>query len=189
MTAVLLLVLLAAASPAALGKTPEPGLRAAQDGGMPREDRRREPDLDRELAETMERFMVQRLSTFLELDEAQEGEVVPRIQELARLRRQHGQQRREAIRTRMAMSQDQGTDESLIRERLDAFHDENDAFRRRQDDVLDEIRQRLNPRQQARLLAFEERFRDEMRRRIEDARRDGRPGMPRRRPGQRVPRR
>ena len=128
--------------------------------------------------------MVERLTRFLELDAEQQETVVPLVQKLAQARRLHTRQRHEAIRTLGAMSQDSGVDEEMLRQRLVAFRQEEVGFRDLEQRTNEEIRSHLDVRQQARLLAFEERFREEMRRRMEAARGrgDGPPGG--RRPGQ-----
>lgn len=138
------------------------------------------PRLDRELAQTVERFMVQRFVVFLELDQTQRETVLPLFREQTQARRTHARQRREAIRTLSAMGLDSGVDEEMLRRRLEDFYKKEEAFRKRELRASEEIRSHLNLRQQARLLAFEERFREEMRRRMQEAR-GKRPG-PRRRP-------
>lgn len=170
-----------------------PGLRSGllsdqSDGGDRRDDLRRDRrtgrasdrrggDVDRELAQTMEKLMVLRLSKHLELDDAQKERVIPLIKQMTRARRDYARQRRDALRALMAMSSDPGTDEQMIRQRLASFHDEEAAFRRDEEEIARQLRTHLDVRQQARLLAFQERFRDEMRRRIEDVRRGrGAPG-------------
>ena len=178
-------VVLATPAPRSIHMT-APAVRAQ---GPPQRDR----DVDRQLAATMEQLMVLRLAKHLELTEEQEKKVVPYIKELTTARREHAVQRREAIRALTAMSRDPGTDDRMIRERLEAFQKEEQRFRTQEGRTLDTIRSQLGIRQQARLLAFEERFREEMRRRFEDARRRrGGPMTPRRpavdrRPGSRPP--
>ena len=131
-----------------------------------------EPRLDRELAQTVERFMVQRLTRFLELDAAQRETVLPLVEKLTQARRLHTRQRREAIRTLGAMSQDSGVDEEMLRLRLNSFYREEEEFRDLERRTNEEVRSQLDVHQEARLLAFEERFRKEMRRRMEAARED-----------------
>jgi hypothetical protein len=147
------------------------------------------PSIDDELAQTIEQIMVRRLETHLELSEDQKETVVPMIHELTDLRRTHSQRRREGLRTIAVMARDSGVDEKLLKSRLESFYREQDEYRRQEARLADQIRAGLDVRQQARLLMFEERFRNEMRRRFEDARRLGGPrrGQPRR-PGEPPPR-
>ena len=156
------------------------GSSSAQPAAPRPRDARTEREVDRELAHTMERLMVLRLSKHLQLTEEQERGVVPLIKEITQLRRQHTRKRREAIRTLGAMSRDPGTDDGMIRQRLESFNRDDETFRRQERETLDEIRSNLDPRQQARFLAFEEHFREEIRRRIEDARHRGGRMAPRR---------
>ena len=134
--------------------------------------------IDRELAQTVERFMVQRLTRFLELGPEQRETVLPLFQELTQARRLHTRQRRDAIRTLGAMSQDSGVDEEMLRNRLKSFYREEAEFRDLERRTNDEVRSHLDVHQEARLLAFEERFREDMRRRMESAR-EGRGRRPR----------
>ena len=144
-------------------------------------------EVDRELAETLQELLVLRFRKTLELTEEQEDQVVPLMQELTRLRRENARRRIEATRTLFVMSQDSGADENLLRQRLNDFYRDQEQFQRDQERLSGEIRSHLDPRQQARLLGLEERFRREVRDRVAGARRmrpigDRRHPRPNRRP-------
>ena len=157
----------AVAMPAAIVRAQEP---------PPQEEPRPgQPPFDEELAETIQDLMLRRLETQLELSDEQKETVLPLVRELTELRRTHNQSRREGLRTVGVMAQDAAVDEESLSRRLDAFYQEQEAFRDQEMGLAKKIRSHLDPRQQARLLQFEERFRNEMRRRFEDARRRGGP--------------
>jgi Spy/CpxP family protein refolding chaperone len=159
----------------------------AQEPPPPVEPRPGEPPFNEELAETIQDLMLRRLETQLELSDEQKETVIPLVRDLTELRRTHNQRRREGLRTIGVMAQDSGVDEESLSRRLDSFYREQAEFRGQEMELAEKIRSHLDPRQQARLLQFEERFRNEMRRRFEDARRRGgsrsrgerpRPGAP-----------
>ena len=141
----------------------------------PPQEPRPGPPINRELAEAMQELMLQRLEVQLELSDDQKKTVLPLVRDLSDLRREHNQSRREALRTVNVMAQDAAVDEASLSRRLEIFYKEQEDFREQETKLVREIRSHLNPRQQARLLQFEERFRNEMRRRIDDARRRGGP--------------
>ncbi len=156
---------------------------AADDDRRPGPGDRRPGDprrpIDDELAETIQELMIVRLRTHLDLSAAQEEKVVPLAQELAELRRRRGRERGEGMRSIMALAQDSGVDERLLRERLETFYAQESDFRRQEERLAGELRSHLDPHQQARLLVFEERFRGEMRRRMDEMRqRRGGPDRP-----------
>jgi Spy/CpxP family protein refolding chaperone len=132
-----------------------------------------QPPFDQELAETIQEVMLRRLETHLELSDEQRTTVLPLVRELSELRRSHNQSRRDGLRTIGVMAQDSSVDQESLSRRLDVFYKEQEAFRGKEMELAGKIRSHLDPRQQARLLQFEERFRNEMRRRFEDARRRG----------------
>ena len=136
-----------------------------------RQQRGRQPGaLDQELAETLEQLMIVRLKRALELTAQQEETVVPLMQDLTRRRRADQQLRREGMRSLAALSQDSAASEDILRERLDAFYADQAANRQAELELLTALRAQLNPRQEARMLAFEERFRSDIRDRMHDAR-------------------
>jgi hypothetical protein len=147
----------------------------AQEPPPQEEPRPGQPPFDEDLAETIQDLMLRRLETQLELSDEQKETVLPLVQELAELRRTHNQSRREGLRTIGVMAQDSAVDQESLSRRLATFYQEQEAFRGQEMELAKKIRSHLDPRQQARLLQFEERFRNEMRRRFEDARRRGGP--------------
>ena len=159
------------------------GTVRAQEPPPQEEPRPGQPPLDEDLAATIQEVMLRRLETQLELSDEQKTTVLPLVQELGELRRTHNQSRREALRTVSVMAQDSSVDQESLSRRLDVFYQEQEAFRDQEMELAKKIRSHLDPRQQARLLQFEERFRNEMRRRFEDARRRGGPRSRGERPG------
>lgn len=190
------------ARPATATDRPGPTMASPQRPERRDADRRgnspRDAELDHQVADAMQQLMVARLAQHLELSQAQQARVIPMIRELTLLRREHAARRRQAIRALATLSRDAGTEDEVIRARLTALAVVELDFRREEDSSLAAIHKHLDVRQQARLLAFEEGFRDEMRRRVEDARRRdvnrrrGGPTRPRhpaadRRPGKQPP--
>ena len=140
----------------------------------PRQDRSqrgRPPGaVDQELAETLQQLMIVRLKRALELTPEQEETVVPLMQDLTQRRRADQQLRREGLRSLAALSQDSAASEDILRERLDSFYADQAANRKAEMEILTALRAELTPRQEARMLAFEERFRSDIRDRMQDAR-------------------
>jgi hypothetical protein len=126
--------------------------------------------VDQELAETLQQLMMVRLKRALELTPEQEETVVPLMQDLTRHRREDQQLRREGLRSLAALSQDSMASEEILRDRLDSFYADQAASLKAQMEILTALRAELTPRQEARMLAFEERFRSDIRDRMQDAR-------------------
>lgn len=155
----------------------------------PRAQQDRQPRsgaVDRELAETLERVLILRLKKTLELTTQQEETVVPLMRDLTRQRRERAQERTEARRTLTALARDTAADDDLLRDRLDRHYADQATALKNEAALLEQIRAELTPRQEVRLLLFEERFRAEIRERLQDVRRQrmrGRPRTDRPRPG------
>ncbi|MCZ6833348.1 MAG: hypothetical protein O7F11_06350 [Acidobacteria bacterium] len=148
----------------------------------PRAQQDRQPrsgSVDRELAETLERVLILRLKRTLELTTAQEETVVPLMRDLTRRRRERARGRMEAMRTLTALARDTAADEDLLRDRLERHYDDQATALRNEAGVLDQIRAELTSRQEVRLLVFEERFRAEIRERLQDVRRQRERARPR----------
>jgi Spy/CpxP family protein refolding chaperone len=140
----------------------------------PRQDRsqrgRQGSHLDRELAETLQQLMIVRMKRALELTPEQEKTVVPLMQDLTQQRRADQRSRMEGLRSLAALSQDSAASEEMLTERLESFYADQAAGRETEMELLTALREELTPRQEARMLAFEERFRSEIRNRMQAAR-------------------
>jgi vancomycin resistance protein YoaR len=150
--------------------------------GAPRAQQDRQPrpgGVDRELAETLERVLILRLKKALELATEQEEVVEPLMRDLTRQRRERAHQRMEAMRTLTVLSRDMTVDESVLRDRLDRHYADQATALKEEASLLAQIRAALTPRQETRLLVFEERFRAEIRERLQDARRQRERARPR----------
>ncbi|MFQ5669216.1 MAG: hypothetical protein ACE5HD_01700 [Acidobacteriota bacterium] len=139
-------------------------------------------DVDRELQETLEHLMLLRFQRQMELTQEQKEQVLPLLEELIGLRRQYARERAEGIHRLMTLSRSTSVDESRLRRQIETFDEKEASFRREEHRLGKEMRSHLSLRQQARLLAFEEQFRAEMRRRFQEARRGGGPAGRGRRP-------
>ncbi len=101
------------------------------------------------------------------------------MRDLTRQRRERSRGRMEAMRTLTALARDTAADEGLLRDRLERHYDDQATALRNEAGVLNQIRAELTPRQEVRLLVFEERFRAEIRERLQDVRRQRERARPR----------
>ena len=174
-------LLLSLATPVAA--PPEPGPPPA---GEPGEEASAEP-VDQELAEAIQDVMVIQAKRRLGLSEEQARDVGALMRRMGEARRDHQARRRDGLRTLAAMAEDSSMEEAEIKRRIDAVLRADEEFMSTERRLMGDIRAKLDTRQQARWIVFNDRFRDEMRRRVEDARggRRGAPGMrrPLERPG------
>jgi hypothetical protein len=112
-----------------------------------------------ELANALDRYAVVQARRFLQLNDAENAQLVPRLRALQQLRRRNNQARHRILQDlrRMAGVRAEGEpDEAVLRERLSALrvHDERSAQEiRTAYAALDEV---MTPRQQARFRLFEE---------------------------------
>ena len=169
-------LLLSMAAPIAAPPDPEPPRAAEPADGPPAES------LDQELAEAIQDVMLVQAKRRLGLSEEQAREVGALMRSMGEARREHQNRRREGLRTLAAMAEDSSLDESELRRRIDAVLRADEEFMATERRLMGDIRARLDTRQQARWIVFNDRFRDEMRRRVEDARAGRRGGPGPRRP-------
>ncbi len=164
-------VWLAAALVAAIGCT---GIGFAQDRHAPRP--RWSPEEEQEVRETMLALMSLNMKRALELDEDQERDIMPLLEELMELR---GDGRREQER-RMAqmrrLVQDPDSSDGDIVSMLEEIRDGQRSLENNQKKVRLDIDSFLTPRQQAKMIFFEGRFRRDMERRFREMRRMDRGG-------------
>jgi len=154
----------------------------AQQDRPPRAQQDRPPRadaVDRELAETLERVLILRMQKALELNAEQEDTVVPLMRELTGQRRERARRRMEAMRTLTVMAQDTTVEDRALQDRIDRFYADQTEAIKDEARLLREIRAELTPRQQVRLLHVEEKFRTEIRERLQDVRRQRERARPR----------
>ena len=168
----------AALALAVLLPTLSPVVMAAPQEGRAQQ-RRPAGALDQELAETLQQLMIVRMKRALELSPEQEETVVPLMEDLTGRRREHQRLRMEGLRTLAALAQDSAASDELLQERLDTFYADQATHRQAEMDLVTALRAQLTPRQEARMLAFEERFRSDIRSRMQDARRQRERARPR----------
>lgn len=141
-------------------------------------DREVDRDVDRELAEAVERVMVVQFKRRLALSDSQAEAVTPLMTQLVEERRDHARRRRDALRSLIALAEDSTADEDVLRDKMAAIDREDQEFLRVEKRLLEDVKSHLDVRQQARLMLFQERFREEMRQRVDEARGRGRAGGP-----------
>lgn len=124
------------------------------------------PPMDEDLQETIEIYMIARMTRFLELTDEQERVVIPAVEELNASRREANRRRRLAMMKLHPLVEDESTDDAeinaVLRELETIEEEQMDAATR----ARSVIKQSLNPRQQGRFFLFQERFRTEMRNRM-----------------------
>ena len=175
--ALAMLLLLCAAFPAAASPDPAPARAEEPSPGPPGDD------VDAELAEAIQDVMVVQAKRRIGLSDEQARDVGSIMRRMGEVRREHQSRRREGLRTLAAMAEDSTLADDEIERRIESLLRADDEFMTAERRLMGDIRARLDTRQQARWMVFNDRFRDELRRRVEDARqgRRGGPGM--RRPG------
>lgn len=136
------------------------------------------PPTPEEIREAMEALLIVRLKRVLSLSAGQEERVVPRVRELLEARREHAARRRAAARGLRALAGDETSDEAEIERRLREIRALERAYREQDERLRAAIGADLTPRQQARWLFFEERFRRLMQRRLREAMAGSRPSAP-----------
>lgn len=177
-----ILVTIGIASPGDLMARPTPPPRGEMDALDA-------PPTPEEIREAMEQLMIVRMKKTVQLTPQQEERVVPKVQQLLEARRQHASRRREEMGRLIRLVRDDAASEESIGRALKDLATLQQESRRREDDLRAAINADLAPRQQARLMVFEARFRRLMQRRLQEAagRRPGGPpemgGAGRRMPG------
>ncbi|MGH9750023.1 MAG: hypothetical protein ACRD5D_08410 [Candidatus Polarisedimenticolia bacterium] len=172
--AILLIVL--SCGPVA-AQSPRPPAREGPGAPEP-EVRPEAPPTPEEIREAMEALLIARLKRVLSLSTGQEERVVPRVRELLETRREHAARRRAAARRLRALAGDETSDDAEIERRLRDFRVLEREDRERDERLRAAIGAELTPRQHARWLFFEERFRRLMQRRLRDAMAGSRPPGP-----------
>ena len=131
-----------------------------------------------EVKEAIQSLMIASMKKALALTQAQEEEVIPKVQEVFAERERYAQDRRDALRQIQVKLRLEAAPE---REVLSVVRRLDEVERTHRDQELQlrtEIDKLLNARQQAEMRVFVPRFRREMQRRIEDARRMTTPQPP-----------
>ena len=126
------------------------------------------PDTE-EMREAMEQVMIVRMKSALQLTPRQEEKVVPQVQNLLEARREFAAKRRAAMSHLRALLLDETADDQAIETALKEAQSIEGRFRDREQGLKEAINSGLTPRQQARLLFFEEQFRRMMQRRLQEA--------------------
>ncbi len=128
-----------------------------------------EPDRPEEMRRAMEQMVIARLTEALHLTEEQEASVIPRFEDLMQARREHAAKRRTAMmRLRSFLLDETASDAEIVMAQKEVQTIEED-FRDREGKLRSALDAGLTPRQQARLVFFEERIRRVMQRRMQDA--------------------
>ena len=123
-----------------------------------------------DMKEAVQLLMISSMKKALALTRSQEEEVIPKVQQVFAQRERYARDRRDALRqiqTKLAVESVSDKEVLSVVRRLD------DLERSHQEQELQlrsEIDRLLNTRQQAQIRVFVPRFRREMQRRIEDAR-------------------
>jgi hypothetical protein len=127
-----------------------------------------DPVSDEEMRAAIEQVMRLRLKRSLELTPEQEARVMPRFEKLQDERREFAERRRLAVSHLREMMNDTTASKDDLGKALREVRSIEESFRDRERSLRADIESELEPRQQARLYFFEERFRREMRRRFAD---------------------
>jgi len=131
-----------------------------------------------EMRQAMEQTMIARMKRALKLTPRQEEKVLPQVRSLLRERSAFAARRRAAMSHLRALLIDETAGEAAIEKALGEVQSIDERFQDRQRGLKEAINSGLTPRQQGRLLIFEERFRRMMQRRLREAAGPaGRPGM------------
>jgi len=172
--AILALLAIAGTGETAAQRTPPPGPPQGEVDALDA------PPTPEEIREAMEQLMIVRMKKAIRLTPQQEERVVPKMQQLLAARRTHAARRRDEMGRLHQMVRDESTSDEAIGRALRDLATLQQDSRRKEDDLRAAINADLGPRQQARLLVFEARFRRLMQRRLQEAagrRPGGPPGM------------
>jgi hypothetical protein len=136
-------------------------------------DRRRAPEVrgKDDIQETIQGMMLASMKKSLELTRDQEMEVVPRVQQLLDERERFSRERRAALRRLQIKILEEAPEDREFRGAVAQLDQMEKAHHDLEARLRSDIDQTLNARQQAELRLFVPRFRQEMMRRIEQARR------------------
>ncbi len=142
----------------------QPGHVSARQAGpdLPGDDESMREDLQ----ETVEIYMIAKMKRFLDLTDDQERKVIPAVEELNNSRRQMMKKRRLTLMKLMPLVEEDAGDDAETARLLDQLDALDRDFRQEEIKARDTIRAALTPRQQARFVVFQERFRHEMQERL-----------------------
>lgn len=148
-----------------------PGAMAFPQGPPGGREERRE-----DIQETIEIYMVAKLTRFLQLDDSQERQVIPLVEELNSARRETNRRRRAVmLRLRPLVEDAAGAGEAEITRHLEELERLDRDVRDTERKVRDQLRTVLTPLQQARFIVFQERFRQEIQDRLRRMEQEGPP--------------
>lgn len=122
-----------------------------------------------ELREAMADFFRTRLRVALDLTDAQMAEIVPRLQRIERSREESRRRRVGTVRD-LHQGLRSGVGDGELQSRLDRLEAIEDEQREIESSVMSEIDRQLTVRQRVQLRFFVQRFRSEVRRKIEELR-------------------
>ncbi len=175
---------LAALALAALAGPPG-GILAAQGPG-PGGPRGLPAEEAEDLVETLEIYMIAKMKRTLDLSPEQQETVIPLIEDLSASRRAFNRERRLVLMRLRPLVEDPQASDAEIRESLARLRQAETAFEEKERRSLDAIRSALTPRQEAKFILFQERFRREIQERLQRLRQErhgmGGPGPDRPRP-------
>ena len=136
-------------------------------------ERRRGPEVrgKDDIRETIQVLMLVSMKKSLELTRDQEMEVVPRVQQLLDERERFARERRAALRRLQIKILEEAPEDREFRRAVAQLDQMENAHHELEARLRSDIDQSLNARQQAELRLFVPRFRQEMMRRIDQARR------------------
>jgi len=172
--AILALLGIAGTNETAAQRTPPPGPPQGEVDALDA------PPTPEEIREAMEQLMIVRMKKAIQLTPQQEEQVVPKMQQLLEARRKHAARRRDEMRRLHQLVRDESASDEAIGRALRELATLQKDSRHKEDELRAAINADLGPRQQARLLVFEARFRRLMQRRLQEAagrRPGGPPGM------------
>lgn len=155
----------------------------------PRQPRGLEP-VQEDLQETIEIYMIARMTRVLELTDDQQHAVIPVVERLNASRRDFNQKRRMSLMKLRPMLEEDPVDERAIVRLMEDLDDGEARMRQDEAAAKETLRASLTPVQQAKFMLFQERFRQEMKDRLRRVNeRPGRePDDPPPPPGRRNPR-
>lgn len=119
-----------------------------------------------ELQETMQIYLVFKLTEELELSDQQALKIIPLIKEREKTRWEFFQGQSELQRDLAALVEDQEISEAEIENTLTAIRQLEREFHQREDQLNLEVAALLSTRQYAKFVLFQQRFHNEMRQRV-----------------------
>jgi Spy/CpxP family protein refolding chaperone len=141
---------------------PAAGAWARQEEDRPGDGKSMHEDLQ----ETIEIYMVARMKRSLDLSGEQERIVIPLVEQINSTRRDTNRRRRLLMMKLRPLIEDESSSDRDITRLIDELVEMEREFRDEEVRSRGQIRAALNPRQQARFIVFQERFRQEMENRV-----------------------